>query len=145
VFLPILLSSIDRSTLFMSRSHMNSSSTSKFHRHRLPSANLHPPASNKRNKTAVRRFVIGKRYGWQMAKIPDPLGAKDEATEYQLRGRLKANKSRAKSIAGVIVTVILVVAALTVLLRSNPQSDPAPNGSPGTGINRMPGPASDGS
>ncbi|MBW6426011.1 hypothetical protein KX729_32055 [Rhizobium sp. XQZ8] len=88
--------------------------------------------------------MIGKRYGWQMAKIPDPLSAKDKATEYQLQGRPKANKSRAKSIAGVIVTVILVVIALTVLLRGN-ETDPAPTGSPGTGINRKPGPASDGS
>ena len=79
-----------------------------------------------------------------MTKKPDTLGTKDAATEYQLGGRPKANKSRAKSFAGVIVTVILVVAALTVLLQSNPETDPAPSGWPATGINREPGSASSG-
>ena len=79
-----------------------------------------------------------------MTKKPDTLGTKDAATEYQLGGRPKANKSRAKSFAGLIVTVFLVVAAMTVLLRSNPGTDAAPGGSPTTGINREPGSASNG-
>lgn len=76
-----------------------------------------------------------------MATKPDPLGAKDPATEYQLRGRPKANKRRAKTVAGVIVTTILVVSALTSLLRNDPETDRLPTDRQEPGISDGPGPA----
>jgi hypothetical protein len=123
----------------MSRSDMNISSTSKFHRLWPRLANLAP--LNLRQAEQDHDTEVCDQQEMWMAKIPDPLGGKDKASEYQLRGRPKANKSRAKSIAGVIVTVILdVLAGLTILLRSNPETDPAPRGAPGTGISRQPSP-----
>ena len=71
----------------------------------------------------------------------DPFGASDSKTEYQVKGRPRADKHKAKSVAGLLLVCVIGGLVAMILLRSYPGSDPAPGGSPGAGIVREPGPA----
>jgi hypothetical protein len=68
----------------------------------------------------------------------DPYGAKDTSTEYEVSGRPKANKPRAKSVAGVIITLLILGAVGAAGLLSKGATDPAQVGSSGSGIVREP-------
>lgn len=61
----------------------------------------------------------------------DPFGGKETSTEYQLSGRPKANKSRAKSVAGVVVTFLVLIFVLAALLLTKGTTTLAPVGSSG--------------
>jgi hypothetical protein len=71
----------------------------------------------------------------------DPYGAKDASTEYEVSGRPKANKRRAKSVAGVIITLLILVTVAAAVLLTKGTTDPAPVGSSGAGVVREPAPA----
>ncbi|HEX2148144.1 MAG TPA: hypothetical protein VHG11_10925 [Pseudorhizobium sp.] len=72
----------------------------------------------------------------------DPYGAKDRETEYADQGRRRAGGGFARSAWAVAaIAVFLVGIFIWVATRPPGGTDPAPGGSPGTGVVRESGPA----